>query len=151
MSLSWGWIILPPASTKLRAKYKFHDWGWITMLEHSSVFRCQCEFASLTARQVLFWLVSWGNGSEGANMGITFTVALQTATVFHCGGFKLGVTSAESPSRWWCVISYTNKCQNCSFPNKKTLRWHEHGQTDASAEIAVEEAQSHCIMRCLWY
>lgn len=64
---------------------------------------------------------------------------------------KLGVTSAESPSRWWCVISYTNKCWNYSFPNKKTLRWHEHGPTDASAETAVEEAQSHCIMRCLWY
>lgn len=62
----------------------------------------------------------------------------------------LGVTSAQSPSRPWWVISYTNECQICSFPNKKTLRWHEHRQTDASAETAVEEAQSPCIMRCLW-
>lgn len=104
--------------------------------EHSSVFRCQPEFAILTARQALFSLISWGNGSAEAKYEHNFYCHSTDSNHISLWKFILRVTSAEIPLRRLWLVSYKHNRQNCSFANKKPLKWQEHEQIEASTETA---------------
>lgn len=103
--------------------------------EHSSVFKCQPEFAILTARQALFSLRlrEWVWRSK---IQAQVLLSLQTAATFHCGSSH-SVISAEIPLRRLWLMIYKHNWQNCGFPSKKPLKWQEHEQIEAPAEAAA--------------
>lgn len=87
--------------------------------EHSSVLRCQPDFAILTARQALFSLRSWGNGSGGAEYKHSLYCHSTASNHLSLWNITLRVTSPEIPLRGLWLISYKHNCQNCRFPKKK--------------------------------
>lgn len=105
--------------------------------EHSSVLRCQPYFAILTARQALFSLRSWGNGSGGAKYEHSLYCDSTDSNHTSLWKITLRVTSAEIPLRGLWLISYKHNWQNCGFPKKPKLKRQEHEQIEAPAETAA--------------